>query len=186
MRRSGIAALALFLTAACSTEQRVPKTADAACFGTRVLSFRDLVAEVIIPSGESCDQGTFQIVFTRGADTLQALSEVRLGTVGFIGTADVDGDGRGEFFVATRSIDEMRRGVLYAYSEGPDGIGRFSIAPLTTEQLEGYGGGDRFGFGGGDQLVRAFPIGAPADTAWWGYSHGERQWARIDRPAWVR
>jgi hypothetical protein len=189
MRRlsSGFAALAIVLATACSAERRSPVIdADAACFGTRVLSFRDLAAEVIIPPGESCEEGSFRIVFTRGTDTLQILNEVRLGTVGFLGTADVNGDGRGEFFIATRSLDAMGRGVLYAYSEGPDSIGRFGIAPMTTEQLQGYGGGDRFGFGGGDQLVRAYPLGAPTDTAWWGYSHGEQRWSRIERPAWVR
>jgi len=46
--------------------ERAPEVAvDRSCFGGRVLSFRDLVAEVVIPSGESCDAGTFQVVFTR-------------------------------------------------------------------------------------------------------------------------
>lgn len=184
--RVGILALSALALAACGGERPEQTVLDPACFGTRVLSFEDLTAEVIIPEGEPCDRGTFRIVFTRGADTLQTLNEMRLGTVGFIGTADVDGDGRGEFFVATHGADAKARGVLYAYTEGPDSIGRFQLAPLSTEQLEGYGGGDRFGFGGADRLVRGFPVGARADTAWYSYSHGELKWNRVERPYWLR
>lgn len=181
-----IALLAALRLAACSAEQRIPASLDPACFGTRVLSFRDLSAEVVIPAGEPCERGTFQIVFTRGTDTLRTLTAEREGTVGFIGTADVDGDGRGEFFVATRSIDEAQRGVLNAYTESDSGIVPFPLAALDSAQLEGYRGADRFGFGGADQLVRAFPTGSAGDTAWFGYSHGERRWTAIARPAWVR
>lgn len=182
MRRLAVAAA--FLTLACNAERPTP-TADTSCFGTRILSYRDLVAEVVIPVGESCASGSYQIVFTRGADTLQTLTETRSGTVGFIGTADVDGDGRGEFFVATYTEDSTRSGTLYAYTDGADGIARFAIAPLTAEQLSGYSGNDRFGFGGADQLVRAFPRAA-GDSAWFGYSHGQRNWQAIERPSWVR
>lgn len=183
MRR--LAPLVALLLAAC-TADAPPATADTSCFGTRILSYRDLVAEVLIPSGESCASGSFQVVFTRGADTLETLTETRTGTVGFIGTADVDGDGRGEFFVATYADDSTRAGTLYAYTEGDDGIARFPIAALTDEQREGYAGMDRFGFGGADQLVRAFPRGTVGDTAWLGYSHGESRWMPIERPSWVR
>lgn len=62
----------------------------------------------------------------------------------------------------------------------------FPLAALDAAQLEGYGGADRFGFGGGDQLVRAFPRGVAGDTAWFGYSHGERRWQAIARPSWIR
>lgn len=184
MRRPFLA-LAL-VTAACTAERQAPVTADATCFGTRILSYRDLVAEVVIPSGESCDAGSFQLVFTRGADTLQLLTETRTGTVGFIGTADVDGDGRGEFFVATHATDSTARGTLYAYTDGTSGITRFTLAPLAADQLTGYTGGDRFGFGGANQLVRAFPVGTAGDTAWFGYAHGTQRWERIERPDWVR
>jgi hypothetical protein len=185
MRRPSLA-LALLLSAACATERSAPASADLTCFGTRILSYRDLVAEVVIPSGESCESGTFQMVFTRGADTLQVLTETRSGTVGLIGTADVDGDGRGEFFVTTQATDSSARGTIYAYTDGTAGITRFTLAPLSAEQLTAYTGGDRFGFGGADQLVRAYPIGAAGDTAWFGYSHGEQRWNRIERPDWVR
>lgn len=178
--------IAVLLLVACASEPKAIATADPACFGNRVLSFQDVFAEVMIPSGESCDRGSFRVVFTRGADTIATLEETREGTVGFIGTSDVDGDGRGEFFVATRSTAAEARGVLYAYSDTPGGITRFTIAPLSAEQLEGYAGQDRFGFGGGDQLVRAFPVGAAGDTAWFGYSHGESTWRKVDRPSWVR
>lgn len=175
---------AVLLLAACTAEAPAP-VADTSCFGTRILSYRDLVAEVLIPSGESCASGSFQVVFTRGADTLQTLTETRTGTVGFIGTADVDGDGRGEFIVATYAEDSTRAGTLYAYTDTGTDITRFNIADLSAEQREGYAGMDRFGFGGADQLVRAFPrVGG--DTAWFGYSHGESRWTVIDRPAWVR
>lgn len=184
MRRLPFLAVALTL-AACSTERRDP-AADAACFGTRILSYRDLMAEVVIPAGESCDSGTFAIVFTRGGDTLQTLTETRNGSVGFIGTADVDGDGRGEFFVATHANDSTARGTLYAFSDTERGIERFTLASLTEEQLADYAGQDRFGFGGANQLVRAFPIGTAGDSAWFAYSHGESRWERIDRPSWVR
>ena len=183
MRRA-LAALALF-SLGCTAEPAV-STADTSCFGTRVLSFRDLVGEVVIPSGEACESGTFQLVFTRGGDTLVTLTEERTGTVGFIGTSDVNGDGRGEFFVATYADDSSRAGTLYAYTEGTSGIERFALAPLTAEQREGYVGGDRFGFGGGDQLVRALPRGVAGDTAWFGYSHGQSRWESIERPSWVR
>lgn len=185
MRRSALA-LAVLLSAACATERSPSASSDLTCFGTRILSYRDLVAEVLIPSGESCERGTFQMVFTRGADTLQVLTETRSGTVGLIGTADVDGDGRGEFFVTTQSSDSSARGTLYAYTDGAAGIARLTIEPLSAEQLTAYAGGDRFGFGGADQLVRAYPVGSAGDTAWFGYSHGERRWNRIDRPDWVR
>ena len=56
---------------------------------------------------------------------------------------------------------------------------------LDSAQLGGYAGHDRFGFGGNDQLVRAFPR-AGADTAWFGYSHATGKWAAIPRPDWVR
>lgn len=172
--------------AACVAEERVPASpADAACRGARVLSFRDLSAEVLIPEGEDCASGSFQVVFTRGEDTLATLTETRAGTVGFIGTADVDGDGRGEFFVATIAADSAARGALYAYTEQENGINRFPLAALEEAQLDGYRGHDRFGFGGADQLVRAFPR-AGADTAWFGYSHGERRWQAIPRPPWLR
>jgi hypothetical protein len=188
--RASILVLSAIVLAACGGEPSADAianaVADPACFGTRVLSFRDVSAEVVIPVGESCESGSFQIVFTRGGDTLQTLTETRVGTVGFIGTADVDGDGRGEFFVATQGADAEARGQLFAYTEGPDGIGRFPLAELTAEQQEGYVGGDRYGFGGANQLVRGFPLGAGADTAWFGYSHGERRWDRIDRPDWLR
>ncbi len=183
MRRS-VAAAAVFALA-CSAEAPAP-VADTSCFGTRILSYRDLVAEVVIPTGESCASGSFQVVFTRGADTLQTLTETRTGSVGFIGTADVDGDGRGEFFVATHSADSARTGTLYAYTDGSAGISRFTLALLTAEQLEGYAGNDRFGFGGADQLVRAFPRGTAGDTAWFGYSHGESSWKSVSRPGWLR
>jgi hypothetical protein len=163
-----------------------PPQADTSCFGTRILSFRDVVAEVVIPSGESCASGSFQIVFTRGADTLQTLTETRTGTVGFIGTADVNGDGRGEFIVATHTEDSTRMGTLYAYSDTDEGIVRFPIAELAADQREGYAGGDRFGFGGADQLVRAYPRGTAGDSAWFAYSHGESKWTAIERPSWVR
>jgi hypothetical protein len=183
MRRA-LAALALF-SLGCTAERAVT-TADTSCFGTRVLSFRDLVGEVVIPSGEACAAGTFQLVFTRGSDTLVTLTEERTGTVGFIGTSDVNGDGRGEFFVATYADDSSRAGTLYGYTEGTNGIERFTLAPLDSAQRAGYAGGDRFGFGGGDQLVRAFPRGVAGDTAWFGYSHGESRWVSIERPSWVR
>lgn len=184
MRRPALV-LALLVSAACTAERAAPTT-DMGCFGTRILSYRELVAEVVIPSGESCASGTFQMVFTRGLDTLQILTETRTGTVGLIGTADVDGDGRGEFLVTTQATDSTARGVLYAYTDGEAGIARFTIAPLSEEQLAGYTGGDRFGFGGANQLVQAYPVGAAGDTAWFGYSHGERRWNRIARPDWVR
>jgi hypothetical protein len=171
---------------ACAPKEAPPAAVvDASCFGSRVLSFQDVVAEVVIPAAEPCASGTFQVVFTRGADTLQTLTETRVGTVGFIGTADVDGDGKGEFFVSTIGTDAEKRGVLFAYTDGPQGIARLPLAALDSTQLAGYAGHDRFGFGGGDQLVRAFPRAA-GDTAWFGYSHGESKWAAIERPSWVR
>jgi hypothetical protein len=177
---------AILLLAACAGEERAPEpVADRSCFGSRVLSFQDLAAEVVIPSGETCASGTFQVVFTRGPDTLETLTETRVGTVGFIGTADVDADGRGEFFVATFGTDAEKRGALFAYAEGNEGITRLALAPLDAAQLAGYAGHDRFGFGGADQLVRAFPRAA-GDTAWFGYSHGESKWNAIERPSWVR
>ncbi len=184
MRRTALV-LALLLTGACSAERAAP-TADTTCFGTRILSYRDLVAEVVIPPGESCESGTFQMVFTRGVDTLQVLTETRSGTVGLIGTADVDGDGRGEFFVTTQATDSSARGTLYAYTDGAAGIARFAVSALAEDQLSEYRGGDRFGFGGANQLVRAYPLGTSGDTAWFGYSHGQQRWNRIDRPDWVR
>ena len=178
--------LAALVTAACAAEQRAPEVAvDTSCFGGRVLSFQDLVAEVVIPAGEDCSTGTFQVVFTRGEDTLATLTETRAGTVGFIGTADVDADGRGEFFVSTMRTDSAAHGVLFAYTEGPQGIARLALAPIDSAQMQGYAGHDRFGFGGADQLVRAFPR-AGADSAWFGYSHGERRWNTITRPTWLR
>lgn len=184
MRRLSILVVAL-VSVACSTERREPSVADATCFGTRILSYRDLMAEVVIPAGESCASGSFEIVFTRGSDTLQRLTETRTGTVGFIGTADVNGDGRGEFFVATHAADSAARGTLYAFTETERGIERFTLAPLSAEQLADYSGQDRFGFGGADQLVRAFPLSS-GDSAWFAYSHGESRWTRIERPSWVR
>ncbi len=174
------------LFAACSAPEKSPASvADVSCFGSRVLSFQDLVAEVVIPAGEDCASGSFVVVFTRGADTLASLTETRVGSVGFIGTADVDADGRGEFFVSTSGSTGDARGSLLAYTEGAGGITRLALAPLDSAQLAGYAGQDRFGFGGADQLVRAFPR-AGADTAWFGYSHGEGRWTAIARPAWVR
>lgn len=183
MRR--LAPVAALVLAACAGDSR-PTTADALCFGTRVLSYRDLVAEVVIPSGEACGSGSFQVVFTRGDDTLATMTESRSGIVGFIGTADVDGDGRGEFIIATYTDDDSRTGTLYGFTETTSGIARFPIADLTAEQREGYAGQDRFGFGGADQLVRAFPRGTSGDSAWYGYSHGESKWKAIERPSWVR
>lgn len=182
MRR--IAAALAVLTLACKAESPAP-TADTSCFGTRILSYRDLAAEVVIPPGESCASGSFKLVFTRGTDTLQTLTETRTGTVGFIGTADVDGDGRGEFFIATYAEDSTRAGTLYAYTDGSEGITSFKLAALSGEQVASYGGKDRFGFGGANQLVRAFPTAA-GDTVWFGYSHGEASWQRIERPSWLR
>jgi hypothetical protein len=170
---------------ACATDRRPPETVDAGCFGARVLSFQDLTAEVVIPRGEACDQGSFSVVFTRGADTLATLRETRNGTVGFIGTADVNADGRGEFFVATRSTDTAHRGALFAYTDSARTVVRLRLTPLDSAQLSGYSGADRFGFGGADQLVRAFPR-ANGDTAWFGYSHGRSRWNAIARPAWLR
>lgn len=183
MRR--IAVVTAVLTLACTAKTPEP-TADTACFGTRILSYRELVAEVVIPAGESCESGTYQIVFTRGLDTLETLTETRSGTVGFIGTADVDGDGRGEFFVATYTEDSTRSGTLYGYTDGAEGIVRFNLAALSDEQRANYGGNDRFGFGGANQLVRAFPHASTGDTLWFGYSHGETSWQQIERPSWVR
>jgi hypothetical protein len=182
MRR--IAAALAVLTLACKAEAPAP-VADTSCFGTRILSYRDLAAEVVIPAGESCASGSFSLVFTRGTDTLKTLTETRTGTVGFIGTADVDGDGRGEFFVATYAEDSTRAGTLYAYTDGADGITPFKLAALTAEQMASYAGQDRFGFGGANQLVRAFPTTA-GDTLWFGYSHGDASWQAIERPSWLR
>jgi hypothetical protein len=183
MRR--IAAFTAMLALACTAEAPAP-TADTSCFGTRILSYRDLVGEVVIPAAEACGSGTFRLVFMRGADTLKTVSETRNGIVGFIGTADVDGDGRGEFFVATYTEDSTHKGTLYAYTDGADSIARFPLAPLSAEQLANYSGNDRFGFGGANQLVRAFPSSATGDTAWFGYSHGESRWTAIERPSWLR
>ncbi len=182
-----VAALAL-LAAGCAGEPPAVATVppDPACFGTRVLSFQDVTAEVMIPEGESCANGSFRLIFARGSDTLASLEETRVGTVGFIGTSDVNGDGRGEFFVATFSTDSAATGMLYAYTDATGGIERFPLAALDSTQLMGYAGRDRFGFGGGDQLVRGFPTGTAGDTAWFGYSHGESKWASITRPSWVR
>jgi hypothetical protein len=178
---------AFVVLGACAKGEPAPEpvAVDPACLASRVLSYQDLAAEVVIPAGESCANGTFQVVFTRGDDTLQTLTETRDGTVGFIGTADVDGDGRGEFFVSTFGTGDDKRGALFAYTDGPQGIARLALAALDSAQLVGYAGHDRFGFGGADQLVRAFPRAA-GDTAWFGYSHGESKWSAIDRPAWVR
>lgn len=186
MRPIGLLALAFLATACAGAPPREPVAQDQACFGNRVLSYQDITAEVVIPSGERCEEGNFLLVFTQGADTLATLTETRIGTVGFIGTSDVDGDGRGEFFVATFSTDSSARGHLYAYTDGAAGIARFPLAALDSTQRVGYAGHDRFGFGGGDQLVRAFPVGTAGDTAWFGYSHGESKWSRINRPSWVR
>ncbi len=183
MRR--ITPLLALLAMACAEKSPAP-TSDAACFGTRILSYRELVAEVVIPAGEACESGSFQLVFTRGLDTLTSINETRSGSVGFIGTADVDGDGRGEFFVATYTEDSTRSGTLYAYTDGPEGIARFNLAPLSAEQMQDYAGNDRFGFGGANQLVRAFPAAATGDTLWFGYSHGETRWQAIERPSWLR
>lgn len=183
MRR--IAGMTALLALACTAESS-QSTVDTACFGTRILSFRTLVAEVVIPEGESCTAGSYSIVFTRGTDTLTTLTESRSGTVGFIGTADVDGDGRGEFFVATYTEDSARTGTLYGYTDGADGIARFDLAPLSAEQMGDYAGNDRFGFGGANQLVRAFPRASTGDTLWFGYSHGEASWTPIARPSWLR
>lgn len=180
-----IALLLIASVAACTAEQRPPQSADAACFGARVLSYQDLVAEVVIPPSEPCDSGSFTVVFTRDSDTLASLTERRDGMVGFIGTADVDGDGRGEFFVATQSTDDAARGALYAFTDGSGGIARMQLAPLDSVQLSGHRGHDRFGFGGANQLVRAFPREG-ADTAWFGYSHGQQRWNAISRPDWLR
>ncbi len=188
MRRTTLLSASLAAAVACAAPEKEPApvtTVDAACLASRVLSYQDLSAEVLIPAGETCGAGTFQVVFTRGSDTLETLTETRDGTVGFIGTADVDGDGRGEFFISTFGVGDDRRGALFAYTDGPQGITRLALAPLDSAQLAGYMGHDRFGFGGGDQLVRAFPRAA-GDTAWFGYSHGESKWSAIARPAWVR
>jgi hypothetical protein len=177
--------LAIIAATACTAERRPPPVAGAACFGTRVLSFADLRAEVFIPAAESCEHGTFSVIFTRGADTVATLAEARDGTVGFIGIADLDADGRGEFFVATHGADSAARGNLFGYSDRGGTIERLAIAPLDSAQMVGYAGHDRFGFGGADQLVRAFPrVGA--DTAWFAYAAAERRWRAISRPNWVR
>ena len=172
-------------TAAATTAATAAATAAAACFGSRVLSYQDIVAEVVIPVGERCDNGTFTVVFTHGTDTLGSLSETRRGVVGFIGTADVNGDGRGEFFVATTASGPTVPGALYAYTESADGIKRMQLAALDSTQRAGYTGGDRFGFGAPDQLVHAFPLGG-SDTAWFGYSHRTSRWVTIARPSWLR
>lgn len=187
MRALRPAAFALALTA-CAAEERAPETAvavDPACFGSRVLSYQDLMAEVLVPSGESCDAGSFTVVFTRGTDTLASITETRRGIVGFIGTADVDGDGRGEFFIATSTEGTTARGELYAFTDKGTEISRLPLAPLDSAQMQGYDGGDRFGFGGPNQLVRAFPRSG-GDSAWYGYSHGESKWVTIPRPSWLR
>lgn len=184
--RSAALITALFATACAEKAPEVVETPDPACFGNRVLSFQDVSAEVVIPSGESCETGTFRVIFTRGADTLATLEESRIGSVGFIGTSDVDGDGRGEFFVATFSADSAAIGMLYAFTDATTGILKFPLAELDSTQRVGYAGRDRFGFGGGDQLVRAFPRGVAGDTAWFGYSHGQSTWTTIERPSWVR
>ncbi len=183
-RRLG-ALLVLALVAACTAEQRVPPVADAACFGTRVLSFADLRAEVFIPAAEPCDRGSFSVIFTRGHDTVATLAEAREGTVGFIGIADLDADGRGEFFVATHGADSAARGQLFAYTDRAGTIERLTIAPLDSAQLVGYAGHDRFGFGGADQLIRAFPRNG-ADTAWFAYDAGQNRWRAVARPTWLR
>jgi hypothetical protein len=185
-RSRPLALLALLAPAlACTTEERAPAVADPACFGARILSFHDLVAEVVIPAGETCAHGTFRVVFVRGTDTLATLTETRHGTVGFIGISDVNGDGRGEFFIATQSIDSVRAGALYAYTDAGGAIERIALTPLDSAQRAGYTGHDRFGFGGSDQLVHAFPRSG-ADTAWFGYSHGQSRWVSITRPVWLR
>lgn len=182
---SAVAIIALTL-AACTAEERPPETtSEEACFGSRVLSYRDLVAEVVIPPGETCGEGTFTVVFTRGSDTLARFPEERHGVVGFIGTADVNTDGRGEFFIATTSTAADAAGELYAYTEGANGVERMPLAALDAGQREGYMGGDRFGFGAPDQLVRAFPRGG-SDTAWYGYEYEAGRWVEIARPTWLR
>jgi hypothetical protein len=193
MSRHTLIVLTLVALAACGGKERTPETAqtstakavDPRCFGGRVLSFKDLVAEVVIPAEETCASGTFQVVFTRGTDTLTTLTETRVGTVGFIGTADVDGDGRGEFFVSTIEEGDAAKGALFAYTDTEAGMGRMILADLDSAQRMGYTGHDRFGFGGADQLVRAFPR-TGGDTAWFAYSHGEKKWNSVARPSWIR
>jgi hypothetical protein len=181
------ALVALLLLAACAPADRAADVAEADpdCFGSRVLSFHDLMAEVVIPAGETCDSGSFVVHFTRGDDTLASLTEAREGTVGFIGTSDVDGDGRGEFFIATSALDPERRGAIFAYTDSPDGPVRMPIVDPHAEPREGYAGGDRFGFGGADQLVWAYPRAA-GDSAWFGYSFSEARWTHVERPDWLR
>lgn len=188
MRRRHAALATLLLAAACAPAEQAPAVAaaDPACFGSRVLAFDSLMAEVVIPPGETCGTGTFLLFFTRGNDTLASLIEPREGTVGFIGTADVNGDGRGEFFVATSALTGDRKGILHAYTDSPDaGPVRLPIAPLDSAQRAGYTGGDRFGFGGTGQLVRAFAR-ASGDTAWFAYAFAEGRWTGITRPDWLR
>lgn len=181
---------AVLLLAACARQETADApdvaAADPACFGSRVLAYQDLTAEVVIPPGETCETGTFIVFFTRGADTLAQLIEPREGTVGFIGTADVNGDGRGEFFIATSALSGERRGILHSYTDSPmEGPVRLPLAGLTDAQREGYAGGDRFGFGGTDQLVRAHAK-VTGDTVWFAYAFRDARWEPVDRPAWVR
>ncbi len=182
-----LATLAASLVA-CAAEERpaAATAADPACFGGRVLSYGPLTGEVVIPPGETCESGSFILVFTRGADTLATLSEPRQGTVGFIGTADVNGDGRGDFFVATSALTPEKTGILHAYTDSPEaGPLRLPIIGLDSAQRVGYAGHDFFGFGGADQLVRSF-LRTTGDTAWFGYSFADLRWDPIPRPDWVR
>lgn len=183
--RATLALVALTLAACGRPDQETAAAADPACFGSRVLSFQDLVAEVVIPSGEQCDRGSFVVHFTRGADTVASLVEERVGTVGFIGTADVDGDGRGEFFVATSSLDGTAQGALFAYTETAAGLARLGIAPLDEAQRSDHAGGDRFGFGGTDRLVRTYAR-ASGDSVWLAYRFADARWMPTTRPDWLR
>lgn len=175
-----VAAMAVFV--ACTPADRSAELAadDLDCFGSRVLSFQDVVAEVIIPPEESCSQGSFVIHFTRGMDTLISLTERRTGNVGFIGTSDIDGDGRGEFFVSTDTD-------LFVYADTKTGPIRLPLADLSQEQSSSRleGGMDHFGFGAPDLLVRGVPSAA-GDTTWYGYSFSGTQWAVIEKPTWIR
>ena len=59
----------VLVVVACAAPEKEPapiSAVDVACLSSRVLSYQDLAAEVLIPAGETCGSGSFQVVFTRG------------------------------------------------------------------------------------------------------------------------
>ncbi len=131
----------LLLAAACQPEQEDPP-----------------VLELRIPAGEEASIGSYAVVLRWPDRPVERIAGERDGSVEKLWFHDLDGDGRGEVLVVTRSAGSGGYGALQVWSRDAESAWQpLEVPDLHPHQAGGYMGHDAFTLVDGE-LWREYPI----------------------------